>query len=231
MGFGGFLKGLGKGALKVASKAAPALSFVPGGNFINAGVSALDTKVNKGGSWKDALKSGLTSAAMGGLGSKIPGINKIPGLGKGLSPSSEGMKATLGGVLKQAGKDFLGSNPLETANNVRDVVGSVRGRGNNDYSPNRGDRAVSGQPSRGRRIPNYGGRMRGIGPSVLMQRDQNFPNLAEALNAGRQQAMRDQPFRGGYDIVSYGPTPEERAKMGPEIRTRTPPIGPRRRVA
>jgi hypothetical protein len=91
------------------------------------------------------------------------------------------------------------------------------------YGPNfRG----AGQ-SQGGQTGRYDGYMRGLGP-VMGRRDQNVPNLAESIGAGRQDAIRNQPFRNGYDIISYGPEPADDAEgnIGPEIRTPMSPIYP-----
>lgn len=213
MGLGGFFKGLGKVALKAAPFAAMAIPGIGpiAGATIAAGSSAADKKVS-GGSWKDALLSGGMSAGLSALGGGLgpsknfvkEGVNAVDD-----KIASRGLGGMISNIAKSMGRGVL-SNP------------SVMMDG-----PGTGGRAVSGSPSAGGNIPPYGGRMSGIGPSVLMQRDQNFPNLAEALNAGRQEAINDQPWRMGYDTISYGPTEEQRKNLGPEIRTRTPPIGPR----
>jgi len=70
---------------------------------------------------------------------------------------------------------------------------------------------------------------RELGP-VMGQANQNNPNLALSIGQGRMDAMRDQPFRGGYDvrhvedydpdtgdpIYSYTPMP----RIGPGRRRR-----------
>jgi hypothetical protein len=66
--------------------------------------------------------------------------------------------------------------------------------------------------------------MRGLGP-VMGRRDQNFPNLAESIGAGRQDAIRNQPWRGGYNIMTYGNEPDEAGNY-PEIPVPMPPIYP-----
>lgn len=81
--------------------------------------------------------------------------------------------------------------------------------------------------SQGGQTGRYDGYMRGLGP-VMGRRDQNFPNLAESIGAGRQDAIRNQPFRQGYDVLTPGPEPadDSMGNIGPQIRTRMPPIYP-----
>jgi len=109
--------------------------------------------------------------------------------------------------------------------------------GNGASSPSSSNPAVTGRPntqnfpgagqSQGGQTGIYSGNMRGLGP-VMGRRDQNVPNFAESIGAGRQDAMRNQPFRGGYDMITQGPEPADDAagNIGPQIRTAMPPIYP-----
>jgi len=79
----GFLKKLGKSLKKVAKKVAPVIgplaNFIPGvGPLLSAGISGLTTKLG-GGSWKDALKSGVMSYGAGKLAGGIGGLGKGAG--------------------------------------------------------------------------------------------------------------------------------------------------------
>jgi len=89
--------------------------------------------------------------------------------------------------------------------------------------------AGAGQ-SQGGQTGRYDGLMRGLGP-VMGRRDQNVPNLAESIGAGRQDAIRNQPWRNGYDVISRGPEPadDSQGNIGPTIRTPMPPIYPNTR--
>ena len=63
--------------------------------------------------------------------------------------------------------------------------------------------------------------MRGLGP-VMGARDQNNPNLALSIGAGRQDAIRNQPFRRGYDVTYLGSDDETPITASlPPIRTGT----------
>jgi len=79
----GFFKKIGKSLKKVAKKIAPVIgplaNFIPGvGPLLSAGISGLTTKLG-GGSWKDALKSGVMSYGVGKLSSGIGGLGKGAG--------------------------------------------------------------------------------------------------------------------------------------------------------
>jgi len=85
----GFMKKLGKSLKKVAKTVAPIVgplaNFIPGvGPLMSAAIAAGTTKLG-GGSWKDALKSGVTSYGVGKLTSGIGGLGKVGGnvVGKG----------------------------------------------------------------------------------------------------------------------------------------------------
>jgi len=79
----GFFKKIGKSLKKVAKKVAPVIgplaNFIPGvGPLLSAGISGLTTKLG-GGSWKDALKSGVMSYGAGKLAGGIGGLGKGAG--------------------------------------------------------------------------------------------------------------------------------------------------------
>jgi hypothetical protein len=77
------------------------------------------------------------------------------------------------------------------------------GQGQGGYSYGRGNEQAVGRGDNG--MSNFAMRMRHqLGP-VMGQEDQSNPNLAMSLGAGRMDAMRNQPWRGGYDVQTQGP--------------------------
>jgi hypothetical protein len=100
------------------------------------------------------------------------------------------------------------------------VGGYFLGRGTSGGGGDNEESMYGSRPA----MPNYEGRMRGLGP-VMGRRDQNFPNLAESIGAGRLESIRNQPFRKGYDVIGYSNEKDEEGNY-PEIRTPMPPIYP-----
>jgi hypothetical protein len=245
-----FWGALGRGLLKIAPIAA---NFIPGvGPLASMAIGGLTSGLSKklsGGSWLDALKAGGIGAAAGYAGAKIPV--------KGLGPS-KGFWGTTGNVLKRTGIDMLSNaargggsqntgyggygtgrgtppfvgdgggyggfqNMLGDIVNNRNRGGQSRGQGG--YSYGRGDEQAV---NRGGGMSSFANRMRRqLGP-VMGQEDQSNPNLAMSIGAGRMDAMRNQPWRGGYDVYSEGPEPNDdsQGNSGPPMVDRMPPIYP-----
>ena len=112
----GFLKKLGKGLKKIAKTVAPIVgplaNFIPGvGPLMSAAIAAGTTKLG-GGSWKDALKSGVTSYGVGKL------TSGIGSLGTGADAATAGAKTS--GNLFSRMKSGIGSifNPEEGAKGI-----------------------------------------------------------------------------------------------------------------
>ena len=117
----GFFKKIGKSLKKVAKKVAPVIgplaNFIPGvGPALAAGISGLTTKL-AGGSWKDALKSGITSYGVGKLSSGIGG------LGKGASAAGK-----TGGNFFGNAKEFLfkGNDGVGLFGNLGKGIGGIK---------------------------------------------------------------------------------------------------------
>lgn len=185
----GFWGSLGKGLLKVAPYAAMAIPGVgvPLGMAIQGGLAAADAKAS-GGSWKNALISGGIGAAGGALGAA-----------KGLGPT----KGFLGGLTKagkQAGTNILGGLANQQA---QSIIGRQQQQGQQG-----GRQAVPVAHGDSKYASPVDSRFeqqmrRGLGP-VMGRSNQNFPNLAHALGAGRMDAIKDQPFRKGYTVQTLG---------------------------
>lgn len=223
MGFKSVMKKIGKVALKVAPYAAMAIPGVgiPLGMAISGASSAASKKI-AGGSWKDALISGGIGAGTAAIGGKIP----IKGIGPSSSAVSKsvanvaskatgegGFKAGLGNVLKGAiggigvpgvaGKGAQGALGSAIGS---EIMGSVANRGQSNPNPYRTpdyNPSVGGAVSRpaagtgGGAMPKGGFR---YSENPMNQYDQSSPNLSQSIFQGRQEAIRNQPFRKGYDV-------------------------------
>lgn len=257
-----FLKTLGKVGLKIAPYAALAIPGVGplAAAGIQAGIGAAQSKAG-GGSWGDALKNAGVSGALSYVPGGKEGAGKVANTGvKGFLKQTgknvlkgEAARTGIGAATKGIGPSnsdvYISDDPRKggiIGNTTPDVdytgvLSRILGGGNANtentrVSPN-GNQSPTDAMNRSRgwaTNANYEGNMRGLGP-VMGRRDQNFPNLAESIGAGRQNAIRDQPFRQGYDVITHGPEPTDDTlgNVGPEIRTRMPtisPTGKRRRM-
>jgi hypothetical protein len=201
---------LGKIALKVAPYAAMAIPGVgiPLGMAISGATSAASKKLS-GGSWKDSLLSGGLSAGLAGVGG---------GALKGVGPSSGTLaKLGAGAAGKTSGTGFAGA----LGAGLRDIGVNAAG---NAISGGGGDRAEQTTDRTGR----------GMGGFI---NNLNTPDLSLSLNAGRRDAISNQPFRSGYDIQSGTPEAPFTTTMPPISTTVSEPPVPsiigraRRRVS
>lgn len=186
----GFWGKLGKIGLKIAPYAAMAIPGVgPLASMAIAGGIGAAQKKASGGSWKDALISGGTSAAL----SKIPGLDKI-------GPSSGALSKIVGGA---AGKQGLGWQG-KLGGIAKDAIMNRGQRPN----PNSGSaESIFGVPGQGVSSPwvmnaqsSGGGQDSGLSPfhqrmrdqfgPIMGQQDQSNPNLADSIGAGRMAARR-----------------------------------------
>lgn len=221
-----FWSKLGKGLLKVGKIAAPiALGAtgvgLPAAMAVSGGLNALDKKVS-GGSWKDALKSGAMGAATAYGGSKLGGFaGKLAGkLGGNAGPgyarqAVEGVANRAMAPQQSAFQRIMGNigQGARTAQDVMGAVGAARGAMGGYRTPpfNPGQSGIMG---------GMGGMRtrRGMG-RAMPRMDQRAPNLAYAIQRGRQEAMMNQPWRTApfnpnaqYPIFpnmgGVGPSPE-----------------------
>ena len=170
----GFWKTLGKYALKAAPIAA---AFIPGvGPLASMAIgglsSAADTKLS-GGSWKNALMSGGIGAGMGYAGGKVKGIGPSGKVAQGAAQPTK-----LSGFAR--GLDTAGKI-ANIAGTVAPAVAAVRGAGGGDRTS-----AVEAPSVQAIQRPQV---------SSFQQR------MANPIEAGRQEAMRNQPFRAGYQTT------------------------------
>lgn len=237
MGFKSIMKKVGKVALKVAPYAAMAIPGVGplAAMGISAATSAADKKLS-GGSWKSALGAGAIGAGTSLIGSKLP----VKGIGPSASVAKEGVKqstkSVLGNMAKSSVSGLLGGGGGSASSwkdlgkmGINAAINYGGGMGQQSRTPDFNP-GPSGDFNGGNsRIP--GGIIRGVGPrnAPMSQMDQSNPNLAEFIGQGRREAIRNQPFRSGYDVIT---SPEEPAEgstpMVPAKTVRMPPIYPNR---
>lgn len=109
-------------------------------------------------------------------------------------------------------------------------VGGLFNRGGNQRQPDYGGGMADyggryAQPREDPGLSRFHMQMRRqLGP-VMGNPNQNNPNLADSIAAGRMESIRNQPFRGGYNVRGYGPEPEGGGDA-PEIDIPMPPIYP-----
>ncbi len=152
---------------------------------------------------------------------------------KGLAPSNfdrylgmagnvAGMAGGMGAFGKTgstfSGQNFTGTNPkLSGWQNTLSKVGSAASRVGGGYGG--GGSMVPGQINNGGfeqgpmglppgtfdyGMPRFNQQARRMLGPVMGNMNQNNPNLAESIGAGRMEAIRNQPWRGGYDTQVLG---------------------------
>jgi len=236
------LKTIGKVALKVAPYAAMAIPGVGplAAMAISAGTSAASKKL-EGGSWKDAALAGGIGGATGYLGAKVPvkGIGPSAGVAKAVTKGTIA-KNIAGNVAKsvltnaatggggQAMDERTGGEGPDWRSIANQGLRVAQSRMSNGGSSNAG-------PSTGgaRTAPTYDERpqMSSIMPrggyryndNPMNQEDQSSPNLAQSIFQGRQQAIKNQPFRHGYDVTTNIGDPDEEGNYKTKV-TRMPRI-------
>lgn len=123
-----------------------------------------------------------------------------------------------GGAFGKASSAFGGSKAAQIGNianagmGIMGAISATKGPNTNAGSPDYAGASQVGPASL--YPPNEGDASRGIGPTMprggyrfnqnpLNQLDQSNPNLSQALFQGRQEAIRNQPFRKGYDVTTW----------------------------
>ena len=186
--------------------------------------------------------AGLASAFTGGFGGALSGAGKSVGTaaGTGAKLSSIASKAGTGAstAAKAGGWQGQLANVLSGNNKtLGGVVGNVAGIGGGTgkeaqianvmqqvagmRNPSGGDPATPQNTPRPAATSTEGVPL----PSGAQTRiNQNMPNLANSIFAGRNQAIMNQPFRRGYETKTIGP---DDAEGNPTVITaNTPPIYP-----
>ena len=149
---GGWLKKKAGQVGKLALKAAPvAAMFIPGvGPLAAGGIGALTGALSKkaeGGSWGDALSSGITKGIMSGMGRK--GVQGLHGGWKDAGAEGLGffgkLEGALGGMKGQFGmEDLLKYGPLLASSMAQEEQSNLNmpGLGGNTLMPSGGSGAV-----------------------------------------------------------------------------------------
>lgn len=203
----GFWGKLGKIALTAAPYvAAPftggaSLAFAPMANQAVSAWSAHDAKNNaaKGlapSSFDKYLGMAGNVASMAGgmgafgkLGSNFSG-DAFRGTGQGLS-GWQGNLAKAGGIA---------NNVMGQMGGLGQAAGGFSGGNNGDGQQSSIGPSQNFRPGMGK-FNRQASRM--LGP-VMGNMDQSNPNLAESIASGRMDSIRNQPWRGGYDVQTQG---------------------------
>jgi hypothetical protein len=211
---------------KVGGYAALGSSFLPTGALGSVGALSkavggaskaanIATKVGRGASSVLGGSYNGSPSNSGAVGRNAGVIDESGAFGGGRSGGSnrgigggidwEGMARSVGG---RVADDYL--NRGQSADPYMNSGGSARG-----VSPsfNQGQQPGIATPRGQGGVMPRGGFSYNDNPGN--QYNQNMPNLAESLFQGRQEAIRNQPFRSGYD-VNYGTTEEPQMRgIGP----------------
>lgn len=212
MGFKSILGKIGKVALKVAPYAAMAIPGVgvPLGMAIAGAANAASKKL-EGGSWKSSILAGGLGAGGAALGgatgalSKIgPSSSVISKLGAGAAGKAVGTGTTgkLGAVLGNMGMSALSSKTGQGLNDYKDLS-TMPGAAMSAFGPNINPPSSSGRPSDA--LMNQAVPRSGTGNAPGFSYNSNNPNLADSILAGQRTAIKNQPFRKGYDILGNMP--------------------------
>lgn len=231
----GWLSKLGKIALVAAPYvAAP---FTGGASLMATGATnAALQKWNQKDAQKRAAQGLAPSKFDRYLGYAGTGASLASGLGAfgALSGASSAANAA-----STAGKVATASKFANTLNNVNKgmavagTVGAIAG----DIAANRGGgSAASDARSTGLGPTSSAMQRNGVMPrggfryseNPLNQVDQSNPNLALSIHQGRQEAIRNQPFRGGYTVNAINrddvPYSYEQGAIYPNQRRRQQPV-------
>jgi hypothetical protein len=139
--------------------------------------------------------------AFGKLGSNFSG-DAFRGTGKGLS-GWQGNLAKAGGIA---------NNLMGQVGGLGQAAGGYQGGGEQPTSQGLGP-SQNMNPGMGR-FNRQASRM--LGP-VMGNMDQSNPNLAEGIASGRMDAIRNQPWRGGYDVQTQGEDDSVTTSRMPQI--------------
>lgn len=163
--------------------------------------SAAYSGVNAANNASKLGKAASTAKTLSGWQQKIKQGSQIASMAMGGSPYAG--QANVTSSVPQGNQGGLGGWQGALASGIGDLMNS---RNPSDQSA---PQFTSGQqiPSNNRQA--YGPVMPrggyGYNQDPMNQLNQNSPNLAQSIFQGRQNAMRDQPFRSGYTTQVQGP--------------------------
>ena len=125
-----------------------------------------------------------------------------------------GTAAKVGGVLSKAAK--IATPAMAGIGAINALRGS--GGGSSDNAPSQSP--LGNAVTRGGAMPRGGFR---YSENPMNQYDQSSPNLATSIFQGRQEAIKNQPFRKGYDVTTRVGEPDEAGTYETRV-TRMPKI-------
>lgn len=210
---------------KVALMAAPyvAAPFTGGASLLATGLANKAVSKWSEHDAKDAIAHGLAPSKFDNILNKVGTVSSLASsiiptnalgavglLGKAGKTAQTAVKAgsaanKVGSILSNAGK----------VSNVLSAVGGLRDGGGGGIGPSPNANIPTNQ-SNGVGTMN----MRGVGTRM----DQTTPNLAFALAQGKREAIRDQPFRAGYDVTTQVGEPDAEGKYQTRV-SHMPTIG------
>jgi hypothetical protein len=199
----GFWNKLGKIALVAAPYvAAP---FTGGASLAFTGAANQAVKKWSEHDANNAAKKGLAPSS----------FDKYLGMAGDVAGMAGGMGA-FGGKSGTFGSNSFNAKGMSGWQNTLGKIGSAssnvlnqgqgQGYGINSGSPNAGGGYERGSigPSQAPGMNRFNRQaQRQLGP-VMGNMNQSNPNLAESIASGRMDAMRNQPWRGGYDVQTQG---------------------------
>jgi len=202
----GFWNKLGKIALQAAPYvAAP---FTGGASLMATG---LTNQLGQKWAEHDAREN-----AKKGLGPSS--FDKWLGITSGAAGLASSLTGGFGGALSGASKAGQAANTASRVSGFANTLGRI----NTGINAVQGIGGLISQARSGGSDPSSSQNGVPAGSNMAVPRSDNAgSSMAAALAAGKNEALRNQPWRAGYDVVSPG------AKEGdPEVRTTMPPIYP-----
>jgi hypothetical protein len=159
-------------------------------------------------------KAGSAASKAGSVGKSVADVaGKVNAVGKTASTASK-----IGKVLGTAAK--VAGPAIGTVAAVRAMRGGGDGADSGGIGP-----SESVARNAGAVMPRGG---YGWNANPMNQLDQSSPNLSQSIFQGRQEAIKNQPFRKGYDVTTQYGEPDEAGKYQTRT-TRMPAIVPNTR--
>jgi len=176
-----------------------------GGISMGAGLAS---SMGMGGAITGLSKAGAAANAARAAGT----AQKLTGFQNALSKVGQGAGIAMGVAPRGAGTNLVEGGEGNIGGGLNGWQGKLAGLGGLAMSQFGGDGQVQDQ-----------GGLPQVGSNQALPRSNNYAgsSMAQALAAGKNDALRNQPWRAGYDIVS--PPLKE---GDPDVRTPMPPIYP-----
>ena len=236
MGFKNVMKKIGKIALTAAPYvAAP---FTGGASLMATGLANKAVQKWSEHDAKDAIAHGLEPSSFDRVLGKVGGV---AGLASSFIPTNAlgaiGMLGKAGKAATTAGKVGQATSTaskigkvLNTASKVGSIAGPAVGmiaaaRGGQSRTGGIGPSQQAVSRTAGDVMPRGGYR---YNQNPMNQLDQSSPNLSQSIFQGRQEAIKNQPYRKGYDVTTQIGEPDEEGKYQTQV-SRMPQIFPNTR--